>query len=139
LTVEIPQFAVSAFLAVVSGIAVAVLTHYLASRRECAARKARLVGWLRWLSSFLDQAEKGSIETKGKLPWWADHTLQAAGDAFFVLNEKESGDLNALLSRAWSDDVWSLEGIEVRLDHEKAETMRKLTTKLIAELSPKDP
>ncbi len=67
MTVGIPQFAVSAFLAVVSGIAVAVLTHYLASRRECAARKARLVGWLRWLSSFLDQAEKGSIETKGKL------------------------------------------------------------------------
>jgi len=149
--IEIPEFVVSSILAVLSGMTVAVLTHYFSSRRDAANRKAKVVGWLRWLLSLLDGIENNSLfadDVKGKLPWWADHVLQVAGDVFYSLGEKQSRDLSALIASVWSDDIWSAEHygrhpnellIADTLNYDKVKKLKEMTVKLITELSHKDP
>jgi hypothetical protein len=148
--IEIPEFVVSSVLAVLSGMTIAVLTHYFSSRRDAANRKAKVVGWLRWLLSLLDGIENKSLfadDVKGKLPWWADHVLQVAGDVFYSLDEKQSRDLNALIASVWSDDIWSAEHLGTypnvqivdTLNYDKVKKLKEMTVKLITELSHKDP
>jgi hypothetical protein len=150
LVVEIPEFLVSSILAITSGITIAVLTHYFSLRRDVASRKAKVVGWLRWLFSLLDGVEKKRLfvnDIKGKLPWWADHMLQVTGDVFYFLNEKESDNLNVLIATAWSDDVWAVEqwgtypNIQTNtiFDYDKVKKLKEMTIKLITDFSHKDP
>jgi len=146
----VPDFIASSILAIISGATIALLTHYFSSRRDVASRKARLIGWLRWLTSFFEEVEKkriGKVDVKGKLPWWADHVQQATGDVFVSLKQKESENLNALIEKAWSDDIWKTEtwgtypNIQAvdYIDYERIKELKELTIKLITELSPKDP
>jgi len=67
----IPEFIFSSILAILSGLTVAVLTHYFSLRREGAVRKSKVVGWLRWLFARLDGIEKKTFYVKdieGNLP-----------------------------------------------------------------------
>jgi len=142
----ISSIVLQAFLAIASGITVALVTHYLDSKREQRARKARLLGWLEWLHNLVENVEKAETSKReelirGKLQWWADHMLQAAGDSFNYLSETEIDNLRKLLSKAWLDDVWTFgnKGIVVNLDSRKLTEIKNIAESLIAKLSPNDP
>jgi hypothetical protein len=139
----------SVVLSIASGVTVAWLTYYLTVKHERAGQRSRIVGQLRWLVFFLEQIKQGNIsmaEAEGKLPWWADHMLQAAADAFDSLNPHENERLSNLISQAWADGIWVFavygappQKHKIRLDLEKVGRIAEHVESLIATLSKKDP
>jgi len=73
--------------------------------------------------------------------------LQATGDVFSFLNEKESNDLHTLIATVWSNDIWSVDvlgqGLNAQhipmFNYEKVKKLKEMTVNLITQLSHKDP
>ena len=136
-----------AILAIIGGISVALVTYYLTVRHERASQRSKITGWLRWLAIFLGQIHGHHIdmmEAEGKLPWWADHMLQSAADAFISLSPHENELLNSLISEAWTDDIWRfsegnlLQKQKLQFDFEKVSKIAEHVGTLITILSKKD-
>lgn len=131
-------------LSIFSGIAVALATHWLSSRREKGHRKRKILGWLRCLDSYLNEIEKGVLEPN-KTQWWANYVQLEAGDTFDVFSKKDFEKMQILLSRAWEIDILTSKGkiavseprgeIFLELDMEKLKSMRNLIKELINSLS----
>lgn len=88
---------IAVFVPIFAASLTALITHWFATKREEQAKRQKIIGWLMWLSFFLQQIEevlkedpRGILKIdpkKDKILWWATQTFLTIGDSLYLMKK----------------------------------------------------
>lgn len=123
----------------------AILTHWANLRREKNVSHQKIIGWLEWLKSFLEENKNFHYPEQRikKLPWWSDYALQSIGDSLYSVDNTAREKLKKIVRECWTEypvkeyKYNRITGgiIDTIYDDDKVNEMKKEIGELIKQIS----
>jgi hypothetical protein len=125
----------------------AILTHWANLQREKNVSRQKIIGWLEWLKSFLEEYKNFPYPEQRvkKLPWWSDNALQSIGNSLYSIDNTAREKLKKIVRECWTEHPvkenthsrYTAEIIDTIYDDGKVNEMKKEIDELIKQI--KDP
>jgi hypothetical protein len=122
----------------------AIITHWANLQREKNVSRQKIIGWLEWLKSFLEENKNfpHPSQRSGKLPWWSDNALQSIGNSLYSIDNTARDKLKKVVRECWTEhpvkeNLLSASGrvINTIYDDDKVSVMKKEIEELIKQIS----
>jgi DNA-binding ferritin-like protein (Dps family) len=136
---------IGVIIALVSVSLTAILTHWANLQREKNVSHQKIIGWLEWLKSFLEENKNFPYPEQRikKLPWWADHALQSIGDSLYSIDNTAREKLKKIVRECWTEhpvkeykhNRLTGEIIDTIYDDGKVKEMKKEIEELVKQIS----